>query len=141
MELDLSHALRVKMRTTDSPGALFAATEFEVQEVRSSARGLTYARVLCGLETGRQHQIRVHLAALGAPVVGDKLYGPDDGLFARAVDDELTPEDSAVLEMPRHALHAFRLGLPHPITGKRLELEAPLPRDITDFWSALHPAK
>jgi 23S rRNA pseudouridine1911/1915/1917 synthase len=140
MELDMTHALRIKMRTSESPSALFAATEFEVEEVRRSPGGGTYARVLCGLDTGRQHQIRVHLSALGAPVVGDKLYGPDDGLFARGVDDELTPEDHARLEMPRHALHAFRLALPHPITREPLQVEAPIPRDMADFWSALNPA-
>jgi 23S rRNA pseudouridine1911/1915/1917 synthase len=147
MELDTAHALRVKMRTSESAKALFAATEFETGEVRSAPvasagaeRRGTYARVVCRLETGRQHQIRVHLAALGAPVVGDKLYGPDDGLFARAADDELTPEDSALLEMPRHALHAYRLALPHPISGEPLRVEAPLPRDMVDFWSALDPS-
>jgi 23S rRNA pseudouridine1911/1915/1917 synthase len=140
MELDMAHALRVKMRTSDRPGALFAATEFEVDEVRKTAGQREYARVLCTLDTGRQHQIRVHLSALGAPVVGDKLYGPDDGLFARSVDDELTPEDAVVLEMPRHALHAFRLSLPHPITGEPLRVEAPLPRDMSEFWESLGTA-
>jgi 23S rRNA pseudouridine1911/1915/1917 synthase len=137
VELDTANALRVKMRTSDSPSALFAATFFDVEEVRRSAIGAVYSRVTCDLDTGRQHQIRVHLASLGAPVVGDKLYGPDESLFARAADDELTAADAAQLEMPRHALHAWRLALPHPITGEPLRFEAPLPRDIADFWASL----
>ena len=84
----------------------------------------------CDLETGRQHQIRVHLAALGAPIVGDKLYGPDERAFARGADGELTDDDVALLELPRHALHAARLALAHPITGEPLVVEAPLPADM-----------
>jgi 23S rRNA pseudouridine1911/1915/1917 synthase len=137
MELDLEGTLRVKMKLSDAPGALYAATVFEVVEVRRGASGAEYALVRCAIETGRQHQIRLHLASLGAPVVGDKLYGPDELAFARAADGELTPDDIARLELPRHALHAARLALPHPITGVPLVLEAPLPADIADFWATL----
>jgi len=138
LELDPTSALRVKMRIRDAPEALYAATVFFVEEVRH-AGGRAYARVRCTLETGRQHQIRVHLASLGAPVVGDKLYGPDDQAFARSADNELTAEDLTQLELPRHALHAARLALSHPITGRYLAVEAPLPADIADFWSGLEP--
>src|SRR5262249_12620908 len=104
---------------------------------RSSTTGASYARVRCDLETGRQHQIRLHLAALGAPIVGDKLYGPDETCFARGADGELTDADHALLELPRHALHAWRLELPHPMTGAPLEIEAPPPKDLEAFWQAL----
>jgi 23S rRNA pseudouridine1911/1915/1917 synthase len=137
MELDPTSALRVKMRISDAPGALYAATGFHIEEVRRGPSGARYARVRCRLETGRQHQIRVHLAALGAPVVGDKLYGPDERAVARAADGQLTAEDQARLELPRHALHAARLELAHPITGAPLVLDAPLPRDMADFWAGL----
>jgi 23S rRNA pseudouridine1911/1915/1917 synthase len=113
------------------------------EEVRFSGGGnggRAYARVLCGLETGRQHQIRLHLACLGAPVVGDKLYGPDERAFARAADGELTAEDVRLLELPRHALHAARLALAHPVTGDPLVIEAPLPADMAEFWAGLEPA-
>jgi 23S rRNA pseudouridine1911/1915/1917 synthase len=137
LELDAASPLRVKMRVGDGPHSLTAATSFEVLERREGPGGRAYALVRCGLETGRQHQIRVHLASLRAPVVGDKLYGPDDRAFARAADGELTDDDRARLELPRHALHAARLELPHPLTGAPLRVEAPLPPDMTTFWSSL----
>lgn len=135
MMLDARNSLRVKMCISDAPGALAASTWFTVEAVRPGECGRTYARVRCRLETGRQHQIRVHLASLGTPVVGDKLYGPDERAFARAADGELTEADARMLEMPRHALHAARLALPHPITGAPLDLEAPLPEDMRSFWA------
>jgi RluA family pseudouridine synthase len=137
VQLDPTSRLRVKMRLGDGPGTLHACTVVDVQEERHSSSGLSYALVRCGLETGRQHQIRLHLASLGAPVVGDKLYGPDDGAFARAADDQLTSDDRARLEMPRHALHAAYLALPHPVTGQPLAIAAPLPADIADFWAGV----
>jgi 23S rRNA pseudouridine1911/1915/1917 synthase len=137
LELDPTSELRVKMRIRDSPEAQYASTVVDVEEVRRSEAGREYARVRCTLETGRQHQIRVHLASLGAPVVGDKLYGPDERAFARSADGELTEADLVALELPRHALHALRLSLPHPITGTALTIEAPLPDDISTFWDGL----
>jgi 23S rRNA pseudouridine1911/1915/1917 synthase len=124
------------MRIGETPQAVHAATWFEV-EATASRDGRTYARVLCDLETGRQHQIRVHLATLGAPIVGDKLYGPDETCFARGADGELTLEDLALLELPRHALHARRLAFAHPVTGHRLEVTAPWPKDLEAFWTDL----
>ena len=140
LELDPDSPLRVKMRIGTTAAALVCSTAFEVTDVRRSITGRDYARVECRLETGRQHQIRVHLASLGAPVVGDKLYGADDHAFARAADGELTADDLVQLEMPRHALHAARLALPHPMTGAHLRIEAPLPEDMRYFWDALGEA-
>jgi 23S rRNA pseudouridine1911/1915/1917 synthase len=73
VELDPTSRYKVKMRISDAPGSLWSATRFRVEEARSG-----YSLVRCDLETGRQHQIRLHLAALGAPIVGDKLYGADE---------------------------------------------------------------
>ncbi|MGZ3474037.1 MAG: RluA family pseudouridine synthase [Polyangiales bacterium] len=130
--LKLSENHRVKMRIADGePDALWAATRYEVLETREASR--LYALVQCDLETGRQHQIRAHLSAIGAPIVGDKLYGPDEGLFARGADEVLTEEDFALLELPRHALHAHRLVIPHP-SGGSAEIVAPLPKDLREFW-------
>jgi 23S rRNA pseudouridine1911/1915/1917 synthase len=139
VEIDKASRYKVKMRLGETDDALHAATRFTINATaRASATGVTYARVGCDLETGRQHQIRLHLAALGAPIVGDKLYGPDESCFARGADGELTEADIALMEIPRHALHAWRLELPHPITGARLEIEAPVPADLEAFWSSIH---
>ena len=139
VEIDKASPYKVKMRLGETEDALHAATRFTINATaRASATGVTYARVGCDLETGRQHQIRLHLAALGAPIVGDKLYGPDESCFARGADGELTEADIALMEIPRHALHAWRLELPHPITGARLEIEAPVPADLEAFWSSIH---
>jgi 23S rRNA pseudouridine1911/1915/1917 synthase len=141
LELDPTHSTHVKMRLGATPEALYAATRFTVEETRavggSGGSPRLYSRVRCDLETGRQHQIRIHLASLGAPIVGDKLYGPDDTCFARGADGVLTPADLALLELPRHALHAWRLCLPHPVSGALLSVEAPLPTDLEAFWAAL----
>jgi 23S rRNA pseudouridine1911/1915/1917 synthase len=133
MELDVGGRYRVKMKLSDgaSDRALHAATRFEVLAVSGDG---TYAQVQCDLETGRQHQIRLHLASLGAPIVGDKLYGPDESIFARGADGEMTPADEALMELPRHALHAARIALAHPVTGRPFEVISPLAPDLATFW-------
>lgn len=141
LELDPTGRYRVKMRLGLTSDALSASTRFLVEATKRTASGREYALVRCELETGRQHQIRVHLASLGAPIVGDKLYGPDETCFARGADGELTEEDLALLELPRHALHAARLALGHPVTGAPLEIEAPLPHDLSTFWDSLPDGK
>lgn len=129
LEADTDNPLRVKMRVARPGTGLEARTAVTVLETRPG-----YALVRCELHTGRQHQIRVHLAAVGCPVVGDKLYGPDERLLARAADDELTDADRARLELPRHALHAHRYALPHAMSGGVLSVESPLPGDLREFW-------
>lgn len=142
MELDPTHSTRVRMRLSDGPDALYASTVFHVVATATGASGERYAMVSCDLETGRQHQIRVHLASLGTPIVGDKLYGKDDALFAKGADGELTADDWAILELPRHALHAQRMALDHPmIAGARLDVTAPIPQDLADFWASLSAEK
>jgi 23S rRNA pseudouridine1911/1915/1917 synthase len=95
-------------------GGRFARTRYEVVERRT---GHTLLR--CDLDTGRTHQIRVHLAALGHPVAGDVEYGGGEP------------------ELARPMLHAWRLRLRHPRTGEEMSFEAPLPRDFEDFWASL----
>ena len=132
LELDPLNPLRVKMRVA-SPGTGYPSrTGIEVVEEREG-----HALVHCELHTGRQHQIRVHLAALGAPIVGDKLYGPDERLLARAADGTLSAEDHALLALPRHALHAHRYALTHAMTGQEIEIVSPLPADLAAYWAGL----
>lgn len=136
LERDPVSRLRCAMRVAAPGTGLSASTFFRVLGKRSRL-DRPYALVRCDLESGRQHQIRVHLASQGCSIVGDKLYGPDSELHARGSDGTLTDDDLAVLELPRHALHAWRMAFDHPITGRRLEVEAPLPADMRVFWDAL----
>jgi len=129
VELDTENSLRVKMRVAAKGQGLEARTDIDVLETRGG-----YALCRLALHTGRQHQIRLHLAALGCPVVGDKLYGPDERLLARAADGELTDADYRLLEHPRQLLHAERYDFTHPMTGAQLSLVAPLPQDLQVFW-------
>lgn len=80
--------------------------------------------------TGRTHQIRASLLALGLPLVGDKIYGVDEEMFLRFIADSLTPEDARRLRLGRQALHAAELRFRHPATGREISAEAPLPADM-----------
>jgi 23S rRNA pseudouridine1911/1915/1917 synthase len=106
-------------------GPDWAETDFRCLS-RQRGMSLVEARPL----TGRLHQIRATLHALGFPVVGDKLYGIDPALFLRFRDQTLTEADRIGLRLDRQALHAFRLRLRHPRTREDREWEAPMPADI-----------
>jgi 23S rRNA pseudouridine1911/1915/1917 synthase len=80
--------------------------------------------------TGRTHQIRVHLSSIGHPIVGDKIYGPDEQLYLRFIETGWTPELKCELLLPRHALHSARLA----IEGEH-EWASLLPHDLAEFYS------
>ena len=106
-----------------------AFTSFRVLETAGD-----FALVECFPKTGRQHQIRVHLDSVGHPIVGDKLYGMDEEEAARFFERKfLSPEAEAKLLLPRHALHSCLLGFTHPVTGKEVTFESPLPDDLRAF--------
>ncbi|MDP1571216.1 MAG: RluA family pseudouridine synthase [Vicinamibacterales bacterium] len=105
--------------------------------VRLASRGpaspadATLSLVRCRLITGRMHQIRVHLSAKGWPLVGDPTYGASR---APSFDDERL--SALVRGFGRQALHAWRIALAHPGTGRRLEIEAPIPPDLEGLLEA-----
>ena len=105
-----------------------AVTHYRIEE---RFRGLTLLRVQ--LETGRTHQIRVHLAHIGLPIVGDPVYGGRRRQIAGA-SEEL---QSVLRSFRRQALHAQRLALDHPVTGRHHTFEAPLPADFRELLEAL----
>ena len=98
---------------------------------KNSARGEEKFAVIRAIpRTGRTHQIRVHLSAIGHPIVGDKIYGPDEQLYLRFIDAGWTRELEQRLLLPRHALHSAKLA----IEGER-EWASPLPPDLAEFCS------
>lgn len=116
-------------------GGRDAITHWEMRERYDGADGKPIASLLaCMLETGRTHQIRVHLAHIGHPIMGDETYAT--GFKTKA--SRLAPMARAALEaLGRQALHAAVLGFTHPVTGATLRFEAPLPADIRRLVESL----
>ena len=100
---------------------------------RVMQRGGGYSLLEVTLATGRRHQIRVHLAAIGHAVVGDKLYGPAESHYLRFIRGGFDERMRAQLLAERHLLHARRLSFAHPRGGAKLDITAPLPADMRDF--------
>ncbi len=113
-------------------GGRHAVTRARVVETFGAPAGL--ALIECWLETGRTHQIRVHMAHAGHGLVGDPVYGGKRKLAAKAFS-AATAE--AVRAFPRQALHAAVLGFEHPVTGENLRFEADLPQDMQDLIETL----
>src|ERR1700746_588331 len=95
------------------PTGALAQTEFFVARRfrRSTSSGERFSLIRAIPRTGRTHQIRVHLASIGHPIVGDKIYGPDEQLYLRFIETGWTPELECQLLLPRHALHSARLAI------------------------------
>jgi 23S rRNA pseudouridine1911/1915/1917 synthase len=114
-------------------GGREAITHYRLEEVYGPHERPVAALVECQLETGRTHQIRVHLASLGHPVIGDKAYGAG---FATKTALLAEPARSIAAAFPRQALHAFLLGFEHPETGEEMRFESPLPADMEELVTA-----
>ncbi len=133
---------RTRMTTQPTENARTAVSHYEVIRRLNSRFGkFTLLRVR--IETGRTHQIRVHMASIGHPVVGDTLYGGagqlTDQVASQAAQSKAARRraEPERLKLGRNFLHAARLEFTHPRTGKLLELEAPLPEELENFLSRL----
>ena len=118
-----SSSNRVKMAIVEEGKGKRAVTHWKRLSVLSGA-----ALVECRLETGRTHQVRVHMASIGHPLVGDPVYGRTRTEHRQLLKD---------LGFERQALHATRLGFIHPVTKRRLSFDSPLPSDMQELFSAL----
>jgi 23S rRNA pseudouridine1911/1915/1917 synthase len=109
-----------------------AQTEFFVERRfrRSTAAADRFSVIRAIPRTGRTHQIRVHLASIGHPIVGDKIYGPDEQLYLRFIETGWTHELGQKLLLPRHALHSTKLAI-----EDHREWTSTLPPDLAEFCS------
>lgn len=134
---------RTRMTTKPAENSRTAISHYEVVQ-RLETRFGKFTLVRVRIETGRTHQIRVHMASLGHPVVGDTLYGAPGLLSVQGQLQVLTSKAARRknaperLKLGRNFLHAARLEFTHPFTAKPLELEAPLPAELTDFLERIN---
>ena len=122
---------RIRMTTRQS-GGREAISHYQVLRRIESSYG-KFALLQVKIDTGRTHQIRVHLSSLGHPVVGDKLYGAPGELRARRENQRTAP----AIGLDRNFLHAAQLELTHPRTGKKISLTSPMPEELVSFQAAL----
>jgi 23S rRNA pseudouridine1911/1915/1917 synthase len=133
---------RTRMTVRATENTRTAVSHYEVVR-RLSTRFGKFTLVKVRIETGRTHQIRVHMASIGHPVVGDTLYGASgqltDQVVAQAAQSKAARRKAQPerLKLGRNFLHAARLEFTHPSTGKLLTLEAPLPEELTLFLQRL----
>lgn len=134
--LGRKHMNRQKMAVVE--GGKHAITHYQILETLPPAAEIPRASLVrCVLETGRTHQIRVHMAHIGHPLLGDETYGSHFAASARNL-----PEDAQHLlsKLDRQALHAGHLGFEHPVTGEAMRFDSELPADIARLLGALRDA-
>ena len=126
-----TETVRIAVRIDENEGKP-AQTRFVVEK-RFSKEGSPFSLVRAFPQTGRQHQIRVHLKHHGFPLVGDKIYGPDEMYFDRFSKGQLEEEAWKKLRLPRHALHAAAIRFVHPSTRQAVTFVSDLPEDLRAF--------
>ena len=131
---------KTKEGTVDAPLARSAANRKKIAIVEGSRgkRAVTHwkrvnvlrdaALVECRLETGRTHQVRVHMASIGHPLIGDPVYGRSGKTHGKLLKE---------LQFHRQALHAAELGFVHPVTKHRMSFSSPMPSDMQELFKAL----
>lgn len=125
---DKESAVRLKLTTCDPELGQSAITHYRV--IRSNEK---FSLVEIKPKTGRTHQIRVHMAGIGCPLVGDKLYGADEQWFLQGIAGELSQADRDALVLDRHALHSHSLTFFHPIRDHDVTITAPLPQEFAEL--------
>ncbi len=122
---------RIWLKQGIHPDGVPARTRFRVERRfrRETTNGREFAIVRAFPETGRTHQIRVHLAHSGHAIVGDKIYGPDEGCYLEFIETSWTLALAERLLLPRHALHSAALR----IESRAIGWESPLPEDLVAF--------
>ena len=114
-----------------------AITNYKTLEVFENEKIPTLSLVECKLETGRTHQIRVHMSYKGNNILGDKKYKKK----FKKLKDILPDIEKMIYDLDRQFLHAKELGFVHPYTGKKLKLSSDLPKDLENILKALKKAK
>lgn len=125
IDADRDSEIRLKLKAFKDGRGMHALTHYEV--LRSNGR---FSLVELKPKTGRTHQLRVHMAAIGHPLVGDKVYGVEDRIFLEYLKDELSARSKEELILDRHALHSAALTFFHPFRDEEMTLRAPLPEDM-----------
>ena len=130
-----SNRQKMAVVAPNGPGAKHAVTHYVVLERLPKAAEIARASLIqCTLETGRTHQIRVHMAHIGHPLLGDPTYGAHFSASARNLSEAAQGLLSA---LGRQALHAGELGFEHPLSGEPMRFESPLPDDMAKLLAIL----
>ncbi|MDB6175469.1 MAG: rna pseudouridylate synthase [Chthoniobacteraceae bacterium] len=122
---------RIYLKQIGHPDGALASTRFKVERrfSKATSNGDQFAIVRCFPKTGRMHQIRVHLSEYGHPIVGDKIYGPDEGCYLEFIETGWTDALARRLILPRQALHSAALH----VAAHALSFKSPLPEDLASW--------